>query len=274
MRDLNLCRVYDRATVYDLEFMTLAIEYFNVAGTATAEGVFIPVSDLPGVTSSELLESTVYKEGKVTLALLNRMYSVTALQSLLGFAVTKEAPDGVDADIFNQTFLITYQKLVKLDTDNITIVPLPTSGANSGVGGFSIADIFPGAVRVSATDAVTGAGIVINTLGLAPYSSLAHADINVSNDSRAWFYAVADHLVIDATKRSASVSSSVVTGIASSISASGIPADYIATTDPVSGIVAADVRSRGLINRTDTITIQVQLNQTTQTFDVLVTVTA
>jgi hypothetical protein len=160
--------------------------------------------------------------------------------------------------------------LVNLDTDTISVVPVPASGANSGLGDFAITDVFASAAKVATGGAVSGAGVVINTSGLLPYSSLTHASIDVATDSRAWFSALADHLVVDSIKRTTTVASSVVTGIASTLSASAIPAEYIAAVDPTSGILAADVPSRGLINRTDTFTLQLQLNQSTQTFDVLV----
>jgi hypothetical protein len=254
----------------------LDIEYFDAAGNASADGVFIPLSDLPGVTASELASAqpSAAKEGKAMLSLLNKIFAVTSpdLFFKLGFTPTKEAPDGVSADIFNQVFAITSQKLVNLDTDSLSVVPVPTSGANSGLGDFAITDVFAGAVKVDAAGAVAGAGIVINTSGLLPYSSLTHASINVATDGRAWFAALADHLAIDSVKRSATVASAVISGIASSLSASAIPAEYIASTDPTSGILAADVPSRGLVNRTDTFTLQLQLNQSTQTFDVLAVV--
>lgn len=255
--------------------MTLAIEYFDAAGTATLEGVFIPLAALPGITAPELAtaESVAAKEGKTILSLLNKIYTTVSpdLFSKLGFNADKEAPDGVSADVFNQVFSVTSQKLVNLDTDSLSVVPVPISGANLGLGDFSITDIFAGAVKVAAAGAVSGAGVVINTIGLLAYSSLTHASINVATDSRAWFAALADHMAIDSIKRSTTVASSVVSGIASSLSASAIPADYIASVDPISGILVSDVPSRGLVNRTDTFTLQLQLNQATQTFDVLVT---
>jgi hypothetical protein len=254
--------------------MTLAIEYFNAAGTATADGVFIPLASLPGVLASELAgaEAIAQKEGKTVLAILNRIYNIASPNtfSKLGLEVSKESPSGISADIFNQSFSVTYQKLVNLDTDTISVVPIPTSGANSGVGGFSIADIFSGAAKVAAAGAVSGAGVVIKTSGLLPYSSLTHASINPSGDSRDWIFALIDHLVADSDKRSASIASAVTSGTVGRLFSPSIPSTYIAATDPVSGILADDLNSRGLIGRINAITVQIQLNQTTQTFDVFV----
>jgi hypothetical protein len=82
--------------------------------------------------------------------------------------------------------------------------------------------------------------------------------------------ALLDHLAIDADVRSATQQSAIVAATASLIGASAIPANFTQATDPVSGILAADLQRRGLITRTLSYTIQMLGNQTTQTFDVYV----
>lgn len=260
--------------------MGLGFEYFDAAGAATLDGVFIPVADLPGVQAAELAaaQSVGAKEGKSMLALLNKIYSVLSPEAFvkLGFGVTKDAPVGTDADIFTQTFGASYQKLVNLDTDAISQVPVPTSGANNGLGDFAIVDIFPGAVKVAAAGAVAGAGIVIQTVALTAYSSLTHAGLNLAagTDNRDWFAALFDHLAIDPTVRTATVASAVTAVAAGNIGATAIPATYTQTTDPVSGIAAVDRPRRGLITRTFAYTVEILLSQTAQTFDVRVATSA
>lgn len=254
--------------------MTLAIEYFDAAGVAAGAGVFIPLADLPSLQSAELASAlpTPAKEGRVMLALLNRINAVVSPDTFdkLGFAITKNAPDGVDTDIFNQSYSVSWQKLVDLNTDTVSAVPVPTTGANLGLGSFTIADIFPSAVKVEAAGAVASAGIVINTAGIALYSSLTQAALNVASDSRAWFSALCDHLTVDSVKRSATVASGVVSASPSTVTGSTIVAAFTALPDPTTGILAVDVPTRALINRTDSIVIQLQLNSLTESFDVLV----
>lgn len=260
--------------------MVLGIEYFDAAGAAALEGVFIPVADLPGVQAAELAaaQSVGAKEGKALLSILNAIYSVLSPEAFikLGFGVTKDAPVGTDADIFAQTFGASYQKLVNLDTDVISQVPVPTSGVNTGLGDFAIVGIFPGAVKVAAAGAVAGAGIVVQTVSLSNYSSLTHAGLNLAagTDNRDWFAALLDHLAIDPTVRTAAVASAVTAAVAGNIGSTAIPVDYTQAADPVSGIALADRPRRGLITRTLAYTVEILLNQATQTFDVRVATSA
>ncbi len=254
--------------------MTLAIEYYDGNAVAQGLGVYIPVADLPGVNAAEL--ANVYpaavKEGKVILALLNRISRIVSPDSFdkLGFAITKEAPDGVDVDIFNQVFAITYQWVVGVAARTVDVVPVPNLGTNTGKGDFWIIDVFPGSFKVGPGSDVA-AGIVINDSGLTQYvNSALITDLDIDGDGRAWFAALAEHLTFDSIKRGVNNSSAVVSALASNYSASAITPDMIDATDPTTGIPPADAKKYALINRTDTVTVQLALNQDTQVFEVLV----
>lgn len=254
--------------------MAYSFQYLNASGTAAADGVYIPVAALPGVLASELAaaEPAPAKAGKVLLALLNRIFAILSPSTFgkLGLAVAMAAPAGVAPNIWNQSFTMNWQKMVNLDTNTIEQIPVPTSGANSGIGKFSVLDVFPSAAKVASGDSLSGAGIVIPTSALTPNTSLTHAGLTISatSDNREWFMALLDHLAIDADVRSATQQSAIIAATASQIGASAIPANFTQATDPVSGILAADLQRRGLITRTLSYTIQIVGNQTTQTFDV------
>lgn len=258
--------------------MTLGFEFFDAAGNPVADGVFIPVAALPGVSAAELAagEPAATKEAKVLLAMLNQFFNVLspAAFNKLGFAVTKSAPAGIIADVFNQTFSATWQKLVNLDDNTVSMIPEPGTGANTGLGSFSILDVFPGSAKVAAgaVGGATGAGVVIQTVSLTPYGSLTHAALAIAagSDNRDWFSALLDHLALDAVIRTASIASAVTAATASAVGAIAIPAAFTATPDPTSGILAADLPKRGIITRTLTYTVQLLVNQTTQAFDVRV----
>jgi hypothetical protein len=130
--------------------------------------------------------------------------------------------------------------------------------------------VFPNATKVAANDNISGAGIVIPTSALAPYTSLNHTGLAVTanSDNREWFAALFDHLAIDADIRSATQQSAVIAATASQIGAIPIPVSFTQATNPVSGILSADLPRRGLIVRTLTYTIQCVMNQVNQTFDV------
>ena len=255
--------------------MSLALEYFDAAGTATADGVFIPIANLPGLDAVELAaaEPIETKESKVLLALLNQIYdtiSPTAF-SALGLTMSKSTPTGGGAaDLVNLSFGSTWQKLVNLDTDTVSAIPVPTAGANVGLGDFGVADIFAGAAKVDAAEAVAGAGVVINTSGLTPYSSLSHADLTVAagEDNRGWFMALVDHMATDTNVRSAAIATGITAATRGNVGAQVIPADFTAATDPTTGISSTDLPKLGLITRTLSWTIQVALNQATQLFEV------
>lgn len=258
--------------------MALSLEYFDAAGNAVADGVFIPVAALPGVLAAELAaaQSTALKEGKALLGLLNQMFNVISLAgfSKLGFAITKGIPAGVSADVANVTFSTTWQKLANLDNDTIGAIPVPTVGTSLGLGDFSVEEIFPGAAKVAAGGAVAGAGIVVTTAALTAYSSLTHGGLNTAawQDNWAWFAALTDHLAAGVTVRDTanSIASAVTAVTLGTVDAATIPDAFIAAANPTSGILVADVPSRGLVTRTNSYTVQLELNQTTQTFDVRV----
>lgn len=257
--------------------MALALEFFDADGAAVADGVFLPLASLPGVVAAELAagQSALAKEAKALMAILERMYQVIAPSSFaaLGFTVTKSAPTGVSVDasgsVVNQSYSVTWQKVVNLDLDVITLVPVPTAGNNLGVGDFSIADVFPSAAKVAAAANTGGAGVLVRTSGLTGYSSLTHAGLDVAADGRAWFAALADHFGLDAVIREAGTqTSAIIDATAEAVAAIDIPAAYVATTDPTSAI--PNINQYGIITRAHSYTVQLQMNPAAQTFDVRV----
>lgn len=253
---------------------TNVFEFHDAAGSATADGVFIPLTALFGLTSAELADAEPghLKLGKSVLAILEKIYQVMSPTAFnkLGFTVSRANPTGAGANAINQNFGATAQKLLNFDTDTITQIPEPSTGANAGLGSFSIADIFPGAAVVAAAGAVGGAGIVIPTALLTSYSSLTHAGLVISgsSDNRDWMAALFDFMGNELPLRTATVASAIVATSASAIAAAAIPANFIQATDPISGIAPADVPRRGLVSRSYSFTIQQLLNPVTQTYDV------
>jgi hypothetical protein len=66
-------------------------------------------------------------------------------------------------------------------------LPVPVSGTNSGVGDFSIADIFPSAAKVASGATVSGSGVLIESAPLNRQGAPSHASLSVSGDNRSWF---------------------------------------------------------------------------------------
>jgi hypothetical protein len=249
-------------------------EFFDAAGSATNEGVFLPVSSFFGLSAAELADTQAghLKLGKAVLAILEKLYSVLSPTAFnkLGFTVSRANPTGAGNNLINQNFGATAQKLLNFNSDTIAMIPEPAVGANTGLGSFSIADIFPGAAVVAAADAVAAAGVVIPTALLIPYSSLTHAGLTISgtSDNRDWLAALFDFMGNELPLRSATQASAIVGTSASAIAASAIPANFTTLPDPISGIVVADLPTRGLASRSYSFTIQLLLNVVTQTFEV------
>ena len=259
--------------------MAFGLEYFDADGSAVADGIFIPVANLPGLTSAELAaaQPATTKESKSIFAILNAIFATVSPSAFnkLGFAVTRGNPAGSGDNVFSQTFTHTWQKLVNLDAATIGVVPVPGSGANSGLGDFSIVDVFPGAAKIAAAASTGGAGIVIPTAELLGFTSLTHAGLTVSgsSDNREWFNALSDAMANAVSVRSATVSSALTAATVGTINALAIPTAYTQATDPISGILLADVPARGLITRINTFVVQSVLNQAAQTFDVNIATT-
>lgn len=249
--------------------MVLSIQYLAAAGNADFAGLWIPVTELPGLTADELAiaESVPAKEGKTQLAFLNKLYLALASATKLGFTIAKQSPSGAGIDRITQSFSVTWQKLVNIRDAVTSVIPLPTTGANLGLGGFTIADVFPTAAKVAAAGAVSAAGIVISDTALAAFDAgLAYA---VNTDSRRYFIALVDYFASNATLRTATVESGATSLTLSNIGSTSIPTNFT-QSDPLSGIIATDLPVLGIITRTTSFTIDLSLNQSTQKFDVRV----
>jgi hypothetical protein len=260
--------------------MTLQIEYFDAAGNATNAGVFIPIAALPGIISTELAPevSPPIKQSKVIFSILNRIFDVVSPTSFaaLGLTVTKNTPSGTGINRIGQTFSATWQKLVDLSSNSLKLIPVPSTGANLGLGEFSLLDIFPLAEKVAAAGAVSGAGIVIATAPLTEYDSdLVQDSITISNssDNRNYLFAFLTYLSVAMDLRSATVASALSGLSASSIGATAIPAAFTQSNDPTSDIDPANLPKLGIITKTLTYTVELEMNTTSQTFDVRVATT-
>ena len=252
----------------------LNLEFSDADFNPTVNALFIPVADLPGVNAAELAagESTANKEAKAILGLWNQLFNIASPVAFgrLGLTVTKGTPaGGGSADLVNLTFSSTAQRLVNLANNSVAVVPVPTAGANSGVGDFALTDIFPGATKVAAA-ATGGAGVAIPWTLIEAFGGAAYAgaDIAAGNDNRMELFALLESISSEATTRTADAESAIITRTLSAPASATIPANFSQATDPIAGIVQADLPKLGLLSRTTALTVQVALNQTTQAFEV------
>ena len=252
----------------------MSFEYFDAAGTSTNDGVFIPISDLPGLTAAELAagESEAAKQARATFSTIKSIYGTLSPSafSKLGFTVANtETSAGVG--LKNRSYSVSTQYLSDIENSTVTMIPVPASGANSGVGDFAFVDLFPNAVKVAAAGAVSDAGVVISTADLVPYGSPAHAslDITAGQDNRFYLAALINWLVDGGLSvRSASTASAIATVSRGTPANAILAAEATAATDPTTGIDAADLSKLFITSITYSLTIQTIDDIDSETFDV------
>lgn len=250
----------------------LNFEFFDAGGGNTvAAGVFIPVSDLPGIEAAELEAADPDKQSKVALSLITQMYAILSPPAFdsLGWAVSKGQPSSAGQDLVNQSYNLTISYAANHGSSTVGQLPPATIGANADVGKFGIIDLFPNATKEAAAAAVS-AGVLIPTSELANYGGPADPAISIAagEDNRDWLAALSNYIVLASTKRTVDDASAITS--ASKGSATGItpPAVWTDDTDPTTGLIAADLPKYSFFNVSYSITFQLLLDQLSQTFDV------
>jgi hypothetical protein len=251
--------------------MALAFEYFDADGAAVAAGVFLPVGDLPGLEAAELAAAAADKESKAVLAVINQIYETLSPGAFdkLGWAVSKGNPAPAGVDTINQSYSFTSTYVVNLGANTVGQIPVPAAGDNADVGKFGLVDIFPGASKVAAAGNTGGAGLLIVGAEVEAFgATYAGLTIGAGEDNRNWIAAFLNYLAVNATLRTASVASAV-TAASRGTPASTTPAPALtAASNPTSGLSADDLPLLVLFTITYGLTVQLLLNQSTQSFDV------
>lgn len=242
--------------------MALGLQFGDAAFNASADCVFIPVADLDAtdIVAADFAaaNSADAKASFAVAAIFEKMYQVMSPDTFrkLGWTISKDTITGVDEDQFSIAYTASYSKVVNDDLDVVTVIPVPTSGVNTGLGDFSVTDVFPGAVKVASGATTGAAGVAISSTELGRYTGLAHAAIDVAADSRDWFGALVSHLCRDSDKRSTTIETAIVRGTRSNKTSSAIPAEFTQATDPTSGIPSAEAYKYSLDSRTCTAAVE------------------
>ncbi|WP_030006326.1 hypothetical protein [Picosynechococcus sp. NKBG042902] len=239
-------------------------------GNGVPAGLFLPIADLPGVVAGEFADaqSQATKESKAALAIANAIHTYVSANAadIVGMTSTR-AKASVSDSLDNLTFSFACQYVADLETETIGQIPLPSSGANSGVGGFAIDDLFANAAEVAAEGAISGEGVVIPYADLAEFGGSDPAAIT-GVDNRDFVAAMIRSMPGLLTVRDASTASGVTTISQATATTFTLAPAATATTDPTTGLVTADLPKIGLLQFTTAWTVQVALDQAAQTFDV------
>ncbi|PNW40086.1 UNVERIFIED_CONTAM: hypothetical protein BEN50_15055 [Euhalothece sp. KZN 001] len=251
----------------------MALEFFEGAVTSpsgASDGVFIPISDLPGVVAGEFANSDG-TELKTAKAILGAFYALNNNRpsNALGLTINRNTNSG-GLDLTNNSFTLTPQFYIDHETKQMDALPLPTSGDNSGVGGVSIQDIYPNAEKVAADGAISGEGFLIPSIDIEPFGAPDHASLDITADQRLWFLGLGQWLTTDSSilVRQASQASAITARSRGGTTAVTLPPVATEQSNPTTGLSASDLNKISVVSHALAITVQTKMNQETQTFDV------
>jgi len=257
--------------------------FYNDADTVTVPttlpyvGLYIPISDLPGMEATELAtsESLNRKEGKTIFSLIQKIYNFLSVNtSTLSLVSSIGNPAIVNSTLITLSYSLVVDYLTDVSTGKISMVPVPTFGVYTGIGEASLRDVFPNCFVVSSTDntadasgiGAAGAGVLISTDDLATYGFFNDVEdsdistINISADNRysiaSFFQCICDGNV---NIRSSSIASGITSISVSTASAVNIPVTYYSNTNPLSGISSANLDHLSLTRRSYSITFELSL---------------
>lgn len=245
-------------------------EYLDAPGNATNEGVFIPVADLLSVQAAELAagEANNLKFGKIVNSIFTSLGEFANLASVLGITIDLGTVSPVSGNVFSRSFSFAWQKFTNQALGTIAVLPVPATGALTGIGGLSINDIFPNAEKVAAAGAVPSAGLVISSAAIQSFVPLAHVAIDVAADSRLWWMGLMESMIAAALTRSTTVDSPILTTTRPSITSPTVPTAYTQATDPTTGLLLANIPLYGLQQRNLSLSVEFELDPILETFDV------
>jgi hypothetical protein len=238
------------------------------SGNGVVAGLFIPIADIPMISAGEFASgvSQATKESKLLLGLGTALYDYYTANSanILGFAVSL-AQASVSAKIVNWTYSFTTQKVAKQADGTFDILPLPSIGTNSGVGGVNIDDIFANAALVSAEGAISGEGVLI------PNSDIVGAtDAVLGSDMRDYLEGLLTFIAGSGVSVRGTSTASGITALSNPTNYSifALPAAAYDATNPTTDILASELGYIATVQKSVAYTVQLTLNSITGNFDV------
>lgn len=242
--------------------MVWGIQYYPAAvaagaGNGVVAGVFIPRdTGLPGVTAAAEL-GDANKERKVAYALATQIFdTVDPISNKLGLALTKPTPVGAASNRINQTFTLTTQFMANHANNSVGQLPLPAGDT----GKITLQQMFSEASIVAAEAAIPEPGILVPNTLITSFGGSVPANTNPA-DCRSWLDALWSSMVNQLEANTALISQSrgSATGFAPPTNFTGAGA--------ITGLQSADLPFRSFFSVTYTMTLQLLLNQSNQTFD-------
>ncbi len=237
----------------------LNISYYPAAvaaacGNGVVEGLFVPITNLPGIQSSELTDSS--KERKIALSFANKIYNgLNAIADKLGLALVKSTPVGAGNDLIDQNFQYLIQYMINWSSGEVSELPLPTT--NTGKIYLEQA-LGTGITFVTNEGGVPSAGILIPNSMIRSANGVIPSDTRAA-DARSYLSSLVHCFVMDLD-----TATSVILNSKSNPAGITANATFLATN----GVLSADLNYRSFFSLTYNLTLRLKLNQETQTFDV------
>lgn len=237
----------------------LNVSYYPAAvaaasGNGVVAGLFVPIANLPGMQSSELTDSS--KERKITLSFANKIYNgLNAITDKLGLALVKSTPVGAGNDLIDQNFQYLLQYMIDWASGEVSVLPLPAT--NTGKIYLEQA-LGTGINFVTNEGAISGAGVLIPNSLITNANGVIPSDTS-SADARSYLSSLIHCFVMNLDTATSVIlnSKSTPAGIAANTA-------FLATN----GVLSTDLNYRSFFSVTYNLTLRLQLNQESQTFDI------
>lgn len=246
----------------------LNFEYFAVADSTVADGIFIPFENLPGLSPSELSSDQIVQDCKVTLAIFSQLESTLTDNPKLGLTATRGVPVGVAPHIFNQSFTFNTVLMGNYRDNTLSPVPDSTIGFNADRGNLYFNSLFPDAKKLAANTVTSGAGVLIPSIELVNYGAQAHANINMTSDIRGWCFALINYIINNVDKRASNERSAIITATKGANAILVPPANFTSGTDPLTSLLPSDLPLRVFLSSAYNVIIQMKMYQSVQSYDV------
>lgn len=258
--------------------MPFNLEYFPAGNeAAVADILFIPAANLPNLPDTDIGALITDRFSRVMYALMEFFTDLNdglSNANLLGFTGTKGTITGVGAGtgVFNQAYTLTATSMIDRSNESVADIPVPNSGANNGIGDWTLEEFFgAGVAKVAAAANVAAVGIGIPYDDLLAYGNpVAFATLSVTNAAhgRSVLRAMIRRLAFELEVRTTTLTSAVVTNAAAAAAIAAPAAAQIASTNPTTGITAAQAANRSLLTEGVTTTLQLVLDISNQTYEV------
>lgn len=239
----------------------MSISFFENSSVVGADGLFFPISDLPGIVASELatLEASNKKHSKFLFSFLDKL-ATGYNTNHLGFSIIKGKPT-ISNNSVNLTYNISTQVVVNLINNNVIPIPVPSSGDNLGIGDFGLADYFPGVSVVTSTD-TAGPGVLI------PFTDLTNYGVSgtptLGTDDRALLFSLVSYITESSgfavRSTSPAVQSAIITKQLASNVLTELPTISYAATNPTTGLSSSNKSRQLVLQRNYTYIIQLSLS--------------